>query len=133
MMAKTTWIIDDDIVSQFATRYCLEQSGNALSIETFSNAEEAIAQLEALLKIEQPLPELVFLDLIMDEMDGWEFIEHLRKLLNGNRLPKIYILSAFVKSKDRKIAKTHSAVSGYFDKPLSRVSLSKVFASSSIN
>lgn len=127
-MRTTTWIIDDDMVSQFATRYCLQQYDEQLAIETFSNAEEALEAASLLVAKNEPLPSLVFLDLIMDDMDGWEFIEQLKKLTKKLSFPDIYVLSAFVNAKDRAIAKEHKNVSGYFDKPLSRISLQKVFA-----
>ncbi|MDT0605928.1 response regulator [Croceitalea rosinachiae] len=127
-MRTTTWIIDDDMVSQFATRYCLQQYDEQLAIETFSNAEEALEAASLLVANKEPLPSLIFLDLIMDDMDGWQFLENLKKLTKRISFPKIYVLSAFVNAKDRAIAKEHKKVAGYFDKPLSRISLQKVFA-----
>lgn len=127
-MQNTTWIIDDDMVSQFATRYCLQQYDVQLDIETFSNAEEALEAISLLVAAKEPLPSLIFLDLVMDDMNGWQFIESLKKLAKGNSFPEIYVLSAFANSKDRAIAKKHKQVAGYFDKPLSRISLQKVFA-----
>ena len=127
-MHTTTWIIDDDMVSQFATRYCLQQYEVPLDIETFSNAEEALEAASQLVIDKAPLPNLIFLDLVMHDMDGWQFIEGLKKLTKGLPFPEIYVLSAFVNAKDRGIAKQHKSVSGYFDKPLTRISLNKVFA-----
>ncbi len=66
----------------------------------------------------------------MDEIDGWEFIEALKKKLKKTNFPEIYVLSAFANSKDRAKAKAHKRVAGYFDKPLTRVSLAKVFTES---
>jgi len=126
-MQTTTWIIDDDMVSQFATQYCLQQYGDQIVIEIFSNAEEALEAASSLITNKEALPSLIFLDLIMDEMDGWQFIESLKKLAKGIHFPDIYVLSAFVNAKDRAIAKEHSEVSGYFDKPLSRISLNTIF------
>jgi len=127
-MQTTTWIIDDDMVSQFATRYCLQQYDVQLVIDTFSNAEEALEAASVLVAAKQPLPSLIFLDLVMGDMDGWQFIESLKKLIKRDSFPEIYVLSGFANSKDRAIAKQHKQVAGYFDKPLSRISLQKVFA-----
>ena len=127
-MPITTWIIDDDMVSQFATRYCLQQFEAQLAIETFSNAEEALEEVSVLVANEMALPSLIFLDLVMDDMNGWQFIDNLKKLTKAISFPEIYVLSAFVNAKDRAIAKEHAEVVGYFDKPLTRISLNKVFA-----
>lgn len=129
-MQRTVWIIDDDMVSQFATRYCLEQFGGDFVISTFPNAEGGLVAITELLEEKEPLPELIFLDLVMDEIDGWEFIEALKKKLKKTNFPEIYVLSAFANSKDRTKAKAHKMVAGYFDKPLTRVSLAKVFTES---
>ena len=129
-MQRTVWIIDDDMVSQFATRYCLEQFGGDFVITTYSNAESGLLAIDELLQDKEPIPELIFLDLVMDEMDGWEFIEALKKKLKKIDFPEIYVLSAFANSKDRARAKDHKKVAGYFDKPLTRISLSKVFTES---
>ena len=129
-MQRTVWIIDDDMVSQFATRYCLEQFGGEFVISTFSNAESGLLAIDELLAEKEAIPELIFLDLIMDEMDGWEFIEALKKKLKRANFPEIYVLSAFANSKDRARAKAHKKVAGFFDKPLTRVSLAKVFTES---
>ncbi len=126
-MQRTVWIIDDDMVSQFATRYCLEQFKGELSIETFSKAEEGLEAIDLALEDGQRIPELIFLDLVMDDMDGWQFIEELKKKVKKSRLPEIFVLSAFVNAKDRATAKAHREVSGYFDKPLTKISLSKIF------
>lgn len=115
------------MVSQFATRYCLQQYEEQLAIETFSNAEEALEEASKRVAEKVALPSLIFLDLVMDDMNGWQFIENLKKLTKKINFPEIYVLSAFVNAKDRAIAKEHNEVSGYFDKPLTRISLSKVF------
>ena len=76
---------------------------------------------------DEALPELIFLDLGLDEMDGWGFLEALQKLLGDHTIPEIYILSAFGKAEDRELAQNHPLVSGYIDKPLTRNRLEKIF------
>ena len=126
-MNRTIWIIDDDLVSQFATRYCIEQYDEVFSIETFENAEAGLVAASELKAKKKPLPHIIFLDLIMDNMNGWEFIDNLLLLADGMVLPDIYVLSAFVRAKDSEIAKKHQVVSGYFDKPITRMGLNKIF------
>jgi len=121
------YIIDDDLVSQFATRYCIEQYGENVSISIFANAEESLAKLSQDILNKIDLPDIIFLDLVMDDINGWEFIERLKRIARKMKLPEIYILSGFSNSKDRTIAKSHTNVSGYFDKPLTRNSLDSVF------
>jgi len=116
------------MVSQFATRYCLEQfAQGAFLISTFESAEEAIVSFETWIEERSDLPDIIFLDLGLDEMDGWGFIKELKRLLVDRTFPEIYILSAFGKAKDRDMAQNHPLVLGYIDKPLTRNRLEKIF------
>lgn len=116
------------MVSQFASRYCLEQfAKETFMISTFESAEMALATFETLITENEALPELIFLDLGLDEMDGWGFLEELQRLLSDNSIPEIYILSAFGKAEDRELAQNHPLVLGYIDKPLTRNRLEKIF------
>ena len=116
------------MVSQFASRYCLEQfAKETFLISTFDSAESALESFQTFFRENQGLPDIIFLDLGLDKMDGWGFIEELQKLVNGNRIPEIYILSAFGKAKDRELAQNHPLVFGYIDKPLTRNRLEKIF------
>ncbi len=120
-------IIDDDMVSQFATRYCLKQFVEDREVITCNSAEEGLELCGSLLEASKKLPEIIFLDLSMGGMDGWDFIKNLEVICKGNIQPSIFILSAFSNSKDREIAKQHPMIAGYFDKPLTKLNLEKVF------
>lgn len=116
------------MVSQFATRYCLEQyARETFVIHTFDAAEEALDSFTNWIKTESRLPQLIFLDLGLDKMDGWSFLSELQKLLGNIIPPDIYILSSFGKAKDRELAQNHPLVKGYIDKPLTRNRLSEIF------
>jgi CheY-like chemotaxis protein len=116
------------MVSQFATRYCLEQfAGVTFVISTYDSAESALESFTGLLQEDATFPEIIFLDLGLDKMNGWEFLEELQKLLKDKEIPEIYILSAFGKAKDRELAQKHPLVLGYIDKPLTRNRLESIF------
>src|SRR5690606_7324979 len=125
-MRLTACIIDDDLVSQFATRYCIQQSQGDFDILTCSSGEEGIQLCFDHLKERNTLPDHIFLDLVMEGMSGWDFLHNLENLFHDNRLPRVYVLSAFVNTIDRAIAKDHKLISGYIDKPLSRAYLEKI-------
>lgn len=126
-MQRTVCIIDDDLVSQFATRYCLEQYKENFNIITFGSAEEGLMHCAKQIDEKQPLPDIIFLDLVMGDMDGWAFVQNLQLISEDVQQPEIYVLSAFSNSKDRTVAKENPLISGYFDKPLTKVNLQKVF------
>ena len=119
-MELTIYIIDDDLVSQFASRYCIEQTNSNCRIIIFDSAEKALDKLYNLDPIESDFPDVLFLDLIMGGMDGWRFLDKFQQIVPNPKRTKIYLLSAFVNSKDREIAKQHPMIHGYYDKPLSK-------------
>ncbi len=126
-MTPIVCIIDDDLVSQFATRYTIEQSNRNCKVISYDDAEEALTSFTDNLQSQKSLPNILLLDLVMPEMDGWAFLEKIEKLLGNDCHIEVYILSAFQNSKDRIRAKEHPMVRGYFDKPLSKINLDSIF------
>ena len=126
-MNRDVFVIDDDLVSQFAARYCINQYDPSLRVTTCDSGEDGLSKCLLLLEDLKPLPSIIFLDLSMGDMDGWTFIENLQHITRENTPPRIYVLSSFVNAKDRAIAKDHPLVAGYFDKPLSRIDMEVVF------
>lgn len=121
------WVIDDDFVSLFATRYGIEQWNGNCKVVDFDSAETALKIFSDLLDSDEESPDVILLDLIMPGMDGWTFLANFDKMTKGKSSTDVYILSAFTNSKDRKKAKEHPSVKGHFDKPLSKVLLEETF------
>ncbi|SHI99455.1 response regulator [Pseudozobellia thermophila] len=121
------WVIDDDFVSLFATRYGIEQWNRKCRVVDFDNAETALKIFSDTLEEGGEKPDVILLDLIMPDMDGWTFLSKFEEMYDGTSGTDVYILSAFTNSKDRKRAKEHPSVKGHFDKPLSKHLLEEVF------
>lgn len=128
-MTPTVWIIDDDLVSQFATEYCIRQANSSCTVKSFDKASESLKSFQDCITMGKRIPQVILLDLVMPEMDGWEFLAEIEKMVGWEDKVNVYIISAFAKSKDRDLAKSHPLVHGYFDKPLSKVSADKIFSS----
>ena len=122
-------IIDDDLVSQFASRYCIEQSISNCRTIVYDTPEAVLNMFADPLHNEEDVPDLLFLDLVMRGMDGWEFLEKLKIGTNALQKTDIYILSAFANSNDRARAKGHPMIKGHFDKPLSKSIMDKILHS----
>lgn len=119
------WIIDDDLVSLYATRYRIEQSKRNATVFDFDTAQIALKAYHEKTNDERDLPDIIFLDLIMPGMSGWQFLEQFAKISETRKKTEVYILSAFSNSKDRMEAKAHSAIIGHFNKPLSRIDMER--------
>lgn len=126
-MIKKAYIIDDDEVSLFLT-YMLLESGSYVSyIESFENAENALKKLEK--EDSQTIPDIIFLDLNMPDISGWEFLDilskHEKRYLNKC---KVFILSSSVDSTEKEKAKDYKLVTAFLQKPLDEDELARVFS-----
>ncbi len=68
-------IIDDDPITIFGIKKILESVVKCDSIDTFGNGKLAIEEMESRVEKKQPIPEIIFLDINMPIMDGWQFLE----------------------------------------------------------
>lgn len=116
---NTFCIVDDDDIYQFTTSLFLKKTELVNKIIVFSNGLQAINFLKDELGNIENIPDVVFLDVNMPVMDGWEFLEEY--LIIKSMLPKtvvIYMVSSSVDEKDVLKAKSISALSGYLVKPI---------------
>lgn len=73
-----------------------------------------------------PMPEVMFLDLKMDDVSGHEVLQWVRAHLIG-RAPKIFVLTGSNEPRDRESVKSSGVASGYIVKPLSAEHLGVIF------
>jgi CheY-like chemotaxis protein len=114
-------LVDDDRIYQFAARKTIEATGFAESILTYSNGEEAINYLKSNVKDNQSLPDVIFLDVNMPIMNGWEFLDEYSHL-KGELAKKviIYVVSSSVDEYDVSKSRQYDTVKGYIVKPVLR-------------
>jgi DNA-binding LytR/AlgR family response regulator len=85
-MALRTLIVDDEPIARAILREELEQLDEIASIEEASDGAQALEE------IKKATPDLLFLDLHMPDMDGFEVIRKLRPI---GTLPVIIIVTAY--------------------------------------
>ena len=133
MREETLWIIDDDMVSQFAIKYKIGQSYPNNRVSTFYSVQEALDALKSCMNGKKEFPQKVLLDLGLPVLTGWHFLVELEKFRGSIAPFEIYIVSAFSNSTDRQRAKNHSLVKGYFEKPLDNFAVEQIFMSGPMN
>jgi CheY-like chemotaxis protein len=114
-------IIDDDRIYQFTARKILESTGLSKEILSFGNGEEAINYFKNNLDQVENLPHVVFLDINMPVMDGWQFLEEFQKINASLQTPiSIYMVSSSVDDYDIRKSKQYSIITDYIIKPINR-------------
>lgn len=125
-MIEKAYIIDDDEVSLFLTSILLESGSYVRHVESFASAAQALQMLDQ--ESAQSLPDVIFLDLNMPEISGWEFLDILsqqeQKYLNKCR---VFILSSSVDTTEKEKAKDYKLVTAFLHKPLDEDELTQVF------
>ena len=124
-------VVDDDPVYQYLAKEEIEYTNMVNNIIFFDNGEKAIAFIAETLEQEQleNLPDIIFLDINMPIMDGWEFLE--AYLLLRPRIGKqitIYIVSSSIDIRDVDRARAISAITDYIIKPVSSNRLVSIFS-----
>ncbi len=124
-------LIDDDNIYQYTARVILESTGLAKHIQSFYNGSDALSYFtDPENFVPETLPDVIFLDINMPIMDGWEFLEEYGKFHDS--LPKpitIYMVSSSVNSSDMQKSRSYEAVSDYLVKPVSRVKYQELMES----
>ncbi|WP_268034720.1 response regulator [Algoriphagus sp. PAP.12] len=108
------FLVDDDPINNLINKRLLGKVGIAENIYEFLEGSEALGYLE---DSQTPQEVLIFLDINMPVMNGWEFLDaYLEKL--PERKDKIVILSSSIDFQDRQKAMEYEVVLGFLEKPL---------------
>jgi CheY-like chemotaxis protein len=122
---KCILLIDDDEPTNFLNKLILDEMNCAEHIEIVKSGRDAINFLTASHPDKHNkdllMPDLVFLDINMPAMDGWEFLD-LFNVFNTTRKKKAVtiMLTTSLNPEDETMSKTIAQINGYKRKPLSR-------------
>ena len=117
---ETIMLIDDDDVNNFIGTKVIGKALVNSSVLPFTEARTALDYLKEADQNQKVLPDLIFLDLNMPGMSGWEFIEEYRDWLNDQEKKIVLIVfSSSVFYEDVNRAKAYEVVNEYRSKPIS--------------
>jgi len=129
MSSIKVMLIDDNPANNLICRTLIKMHNFSEHIEEFLDAQAAFKRLEEL-SAQHPdkLPDLIFLDLNMPSMDGWEFLDCYKKLPEKFRKKcKIFILTSSIYQQDIQRAAENSYIVDLLSKPLTKELLDGIY------
>ena len=123
-------IIDDDPIFVYGTKRIMKEINFCEEIIVYNNGQEALDGLSKISSLGKKIPEVIFLDLNMPIMNGWEFLDEITKLPSNNfEKTYIYIISSSVDTRDLERVQTYKVVNNYILKPITPNDLENVLIS----
>jgi CheY-like chemotaxis protein len=127
---NTVMLIDDNEIDNLINQKMIEASSITENIYTHTGAKSAIEflrNIERLDVVDKVLPDLIFLDIDMPLMDGFQFLEEFEKLSNVIKTKcKIIMLTSSINPQDFSRSKKYENVKLYLNKPLSHDNLTNL-------
>ena len=124
---KMICIIDDDPLFIEGTKTIIDMSRTNNDYVVYYNGEDALKAISEKINNSEILPDIIFLDLNMPIMDGWQFLKAFSELAISICIP-IYVVSSSINQNDILRAKSFKCVIDYIEKPISFDVLDKILA-----
>lgn len=120
---KSVLLIDDDPATNFYNKVLLERSKRLREVNVATDGKEAL-EILARLKSNDNLPDMIFLDLSMHGMDGFEFLDQYRGFPEEDKSKTLLlVLTSSELQADKNKLESYSEVRSVIPKPISKLVL----------
>jgi len=113
------FLIDDDKIFLFLAIKTIDSVGYVTQAQVFHDGLAALDSLKSIAGKTELLPDIIFLDLNMPVMDGWEFLNEYLSLNMEKHIP-IYLVSSSISPYDVERAESIPVVTDFITKPLTK-------------
>ncbi|WP_299152469.1 response regulator [uncultured Christiangramia sp.] len=124
-------IIDDDKIYVNLVKKIIEIKKLSENLLIYKNGKEALDYFKNSMSSvthEDLFPDIIFLDLNMPVMDGWEFLNEFLKIKNNlNKKITLYVVSSSIDPRDLERVKSFNMVTDYLIKPIELKKFEKIF------
>ncbi|MEZ5008169.1 MAG: response regulator [Chitinophagales bacterium] len=111
------FFLDDDLIQNEIFNEYLTMFDIPYDAKFTESGYKAVEFLKSCSKEE--FPQVFFVDLMMPQMNGWEFLTALETIIKEKSVdPSIYLLSSSVSNVDKEKAKNYTILKSFITKPL---------------
>jgi two-component SAPR family response regulator len=116
---KTALLVDDNFIDNMINQKILNNSDFAETVIVKQSCEAAINYLQELVKNNEELPEIIFLDIRMPVKTGFDFLVEFQDIQSSKKeAVKIVMLSSSLDPSDHKKVIEFNNVTDFLGKPL---------------
>lgn len=114
-------LVDDDPIFLTLAELAIKKEKDQVEIYKAMNGEEAINFLKT------QSVDIIFLDLNMPVMNGWEFLDALPQIENWGK--QVYVLTSSIDPSDQRKADENPLVTSMLEKPLDKDKITSTLGS----
>ena len=113
-------LVDDDAPTNFLHKLIIQKANFAKEVKSVQSGREALEYLSSTNEDgNHPQPDLIFLDINMPGMTGWEFLVEYNKIPDNQKASIIVVmLTSSINPDDKNLAQTNALIAAFESKPL---------------
>lgn len=124
---QTVMIIDDNIIDLYITSRMITKNNFGKNVLLYSAADEAIKYLQDNQDNIPACPQVIFVDIYMPLMSGFEFLDAFDTLpLSLKNYTKVYIISSTIDNEDIARSTNNKNVISFHVKPITKEFLDRI-------